>query len=62
LDKLVIFVGNERPGAISVYSVADDITKPNYESTWSGISAVDGTWEELYARREVSELDPEDVR
>ena len=60
--KVVLFVGNERPGSIFIYTITDDITKPKFESIWTGIEETDGTWSELYERRKISEMDPEDIR
>lgn len=60
--KVVLFIGNERPGSIFIYTIADDVTKPKFESIWSGIEETDGTWSDLYERRKISEMDPEDIR
>ena len=60
--KVVLFVGNEQPGSIFIYTITDDITKPKFESIWTGIEEIDGTWSELYERRQISEMDPEDIR
>lgn len=61
----MLFVGLERPGFILVAGVVDTLIGPSVrlESMWSGIKEnVSATWEELYGRREVSELDPEDLK
>lgn len=60
--KVVLFVGYERPGSIFIYTITDDITKSKCESIWTGIEETDGTWSELYERRKISEMDPEDIR
>ena len=61
-DKVVLFVRNERPGSIFIYMITDDVSKPKFESIWTGIEETDGTWSELYERRKISEMDPEDIR
>jgi hypothetical protein len=57
-DKVVIFVGNERPGSIAIFSIDNEVTKPKFQSLWVGIEETNGTWEELYNRRKISEIDP----
>lgn len=59
---VVLFVGNERPGTVSIYSITDDLYNPNFESIYSGIADKNGTWEDLFNRRQLSEVDPEDIR
>ncbi|XP_041376857.1 mesenchyme-specific cell surface glycoprotein-like [Gigantopelta aegis] len=61
-DHLLLFIGSERPGFVSVYSVADDITKPRFEFLYDGISDVDMTFQQLYDQRKLNTLDPEDIR
>ncbi|XP_052061734.1 mesenchyme-specific cell surface glycoprotein-like [Mytilus californianus] len=61
-SELLIFVGNERPGSIFIYKITDDASKPEFQSIWNGVQETDGTWEELYDREMLSEVDPEDIR
>ncbi|XP_076112999.1 uncharacterized protein LOC143080825 [Mytilus galloprovincialis] len=61
-SELLIFVGNERPGTIFIYKITDDASKPEFQSIWNGVEETDGTWEELYDRDMLSEIDPEDIR
>ena len=60
--RLLLFIGNERPGIVSVYSVANDITRPRFETLYDGISDVTETHEKLYEQRKVNAIDPEDIR
>ncbi|KAK6195224.1 hypothetical protein SNE40_000696 [Patella caerulea] len=60
--RLVIFVGNERPGSISIFSVGDDFSTTRYESTYFGIPQSDVTFGSMYDQRNLSEIDPEDIR
>lgn len=59
---IVLFVGNERPGTVSIYSITDDLYNPKFESIYSGITDTNGTWEDMYSKRQISEVDPEDIR
>ncbi|XP_041375490.1 mesenchyme-specific cell surface glycoprotein-like isoform X2 [Gigantopelta aegis] len=61
-DHLLLFIGNERPGFVSVYSVADDITKPHFEFLYDGIGDVKMTFQQLYDQRKLNAMDPEDIR
>lgn len=62
--KQVIFIGNERPGTIAIFSFTTDITDIRFESIYSGLvdQNTDKTWSELYDDRETGDLDPDDVR
>ncbi|XP_050413240.1 uncharacterized protein LOC126827745 isoform X3 [Patella vulgata] len=60
--RLIIFVGNERPGSISIFSVGDDFSDTRYESTYFGIPQSDVTFGSMYDQRTLSEIDPEDIR
>lgn len=61
-NKVVIFVGSERPGSIAIFAIDNEVTEPKFQSLWIGIEETDGTWEELYNRRKISEIDPEDIK
>ena len=61
-NDVIIFIGSERPGSIFVYKITGDAEKPQFQSLWHAVSEKNGTWEELYNRHQVSELDPEDLR
>lgn len=59
---VVLFVGNERPGTVSIYSITDNLNNPKFESIYSGIPDTNGTWEDMFNRKQISEVDPEDIR
>lgn len=61
-DKILIFVGHERPGSISVYSVNGDISSPKFESVFWDIPNSEQTWTQAFEQRSISSIDPEDIR
>ena len=61
-DHLLLFIGSEKPGLVSVYSVADDITQPRFEFLYDGISDANVTTETLYDERKLNAIDPEDIK
>lgn len=61
-DKVIIFIGHERPGSISVYSVNGDISSPKFESVFWDIPNSEQTWNEAYDQRIISVIDPEDLK
>ncbi|XP_060075891.1 uncharacterized protein LOC132555559 [Ylistrum balloti] len=61
-DTTLVFLGIERPGLIAVYSISDDITSLKFESMWTGITRSDETFSDLYDKRAISSVDPEDLR
>eukprot|EP00105_Crassostrea_gigas_P018589 XP_011436760.1 PREDICTED: mesenchyme-specific cell surface glycoprotein [Crassostrea gigas] len=61
-DKILIFVGHERPGSISVYSVNGDISSPKFESVFWDIPNSEQTWTEAFEQRSISVIDPEDLK
>lgn len=61
-DKVIIFVGHERPGSISVYSVDSDISSPKFESIFWDVPNSEETWTQAFEQRRVSALDPEDLK
>ncbi|KAL3860619.1 hypothetical protein ACJMK2_010717 [Sinanodonta woodiana] len=63
-DTLVIFIGNERPGSIMIYTVdrTKSLPQPVYQGMHAEVpSEFAKTWGELYAERKVTNLDPEDL-
>ena len=59
----LLFVANERPGTIFVYSLESDITKPTFQDVYDGIPDTRGrSWNQLYDDRVLSEIDPEDIQ
>ncbi|XP_071172556.1 uncharacterized protein [Mytilus edulis] len=61
-NAVLLFIGNERPGSIFIYKITGDASKPEFQSIWNGVQETDNKWEELYERRMLSGIDPEDVR
>ncbi|XP_052059664.1 uncharacterized protein LOC127700287 [Mytilus californianus] len=61
-NAVLLFIGNERPGSILIYKIIGDASKPEFQSIWNGVQETDNKWEELYDRRMLSEIDPEDIR
>ena len=63
-DYVLIIVGNERPGTLSLFSIdkTKSVIKPKFEGMYHGIPRADATWQTLYDNREVRMLDIEDLR
>ncbi|XP_060067392.1 mesenchyme-specific cell surface glycoprotein-like [Ylistrum balloti] len=61
-DLMLLFVGLERPGFIAIYSIPDGINSIQFESIYTGIPITNDTFEDLYNQRQISEIDPEDIR
>ncbi|XP_061188897.1 mesenchyme-specific cell surface glycoprotein-like [Saccostrea echinata] len=61
-DKVILFLGNERPGSISIYSFDGDITTPKLESVFWDIPTSEGTWTQAFDQRTISCIDPEDLK
>lgn len=63
-DFTLLMIGNERPGTIAVYSIDERVPyiAPTFQTFLTGIKRTDDTWENLYDRREISMVDPEDMR
>ncbi|XP_012936330.1 mesenchyme-specific cell surface glycoprotein [Aplysia californica] len=61
--RLYVFVGNERPGTISVYSFGSDLTKPRFETIFcDGIPDDSRTPDQRFADRDLFAVDPEDIQ
>lgn len=64
--KTLLFASCEEPGMVFIYSFGDDVTKPRFESMWTGIPksnrTIYNTWGDFYDQRKLSEIDPEDMR
>ncbi|XP_067651558.1 mesenchyme-specific cell surface glycoprotein-like isoform X2 [Haliotis asinina] len=61
--RTLLFVANERPGTIFVYSLDSDVTKPEFHYIYSGIPETrTKSWQELYDDRQLSEIDCEDIK
>ena len=60
----VLFIGNERPGTIAVYTIDDrlDNVSPRFHTLLTGIDRTNDTWNNLYNDRAVTMLDPEDIK
>ncbi|XP_063441782.1 mesenchyme-specific cell surface glycoprotein-like isoform X2 [Mytilus trossulus] len=61
-NTVLLFIGNERPGTICIYKITGDASRPEFQSIWNGVGETDNKWEELYERRMLSGIDPEDLR
>ncbi|KAJ8320632.1 hypothetical protein KUTeg_002219, partial [Tegillarca granosa] len=63
--KTLLFCSCEEPGMVFLYSLDADVTKPKFESMWTGIpksnTIIYNTWRDLYNQRQISEIDPEDM-
>ena len=60
----LVFVGNERIGSLSLFSIdkTSSAIEPKFEGMFHDIPRTNVTLETLYDNREVSMLDPEDLR
>ncbi|XP_053408058.1 mesenchyme-specific cell surface glycoprotein-like isoform X2 [Mercenaria mercenaria] len=63
-DTTLLMIGNERPGTIAVYTIDERLSEvaPTFVTLLTGINRTDDTWDNLYKNREISMLDPEDIR
>lgn len=59
----LLFIGNERPGSIAVYTIDDrlDTISPRFHTLLTAVNRTDNTWGNLYDSRNVAMLDPEDM-
>ncbi|XP_025076197.1 mesenchyme-specific cell surface glycoprotein-like [Pomacea canaliculata] len=62
-DRLLIFVGNECPGTIAVFSLSD-VTQPRFETYYTqGIPKISGSsWQQMYQDQQLHAIDPESIR
>jgi len=62
-DRLYVFIGNERPGIISVYSFGLDISDVRFETIFcDGIPDDKLSMQQKFAARELYAVDPEDLK
>ncbi|KAK3085875.1 hypothetical protein FSP39_009900 [Pinctada imbricata] len=61
-DRTIIFLGSERPGFISIYSIKNDITQVQFENIYSGVPTSSGSWNKAFEDRKLKYIDPEDLR
>ncbi|XP_048764949.2 mesenchyme-specific cell surface glycoprotein-like [Ostrea edulis] len=61
-NKIVVFIGNERPGSISIFSFHGDMTSASLESVFWDVSDTKETWRDAFKQRSISSIDPEDIR
>ncbi|XP_062619481.1 mesenchyme-specific cell surface glycoprotein-like [Saccostrea cucullata] len=61
-NKVIVFLGNERPGSISIYSFTGNMTSPRFESAFWDIPSSDESWTEAFDRKTISSIDPEDLK
>ncbi|CAG5115599.1 unnamed protein product [Candidula unifasciata] len=62
-DRLYIFVGNENPGVIFVYSIGENVTQPRFETIFcKGLPDDKTTLEEKFVARKLFAMDPEDIK
>ncbi|XP_071092364.1 mesenchyme-specific cell surface glycoprotein-like isoform X1 [Haliotis cracherodii] len=61
--RTLLFVANERPGTIFVYSLDTDVMKPEFHDIYTGIPDTrTKSWQEMYDDRQLSEIDCEDIK
>ncbi|XP_071091548.1 mesenchyme-specific cell surface glycoprotein-like [Haliotis cracherodii] len=56
----LIFIGNEAPGTISVYSILDGI-KPRLECIWAGVKNTSLTWRSMFTNKAIKGVAPEHI-
>ncbi|XP_022337795.2 mesenchyme-specific cell surface glycoprotein-like isoform X1 [Crassostrea virginica] len=61
-NKALIFIGHERPGSISIYSVDGNIASPRFESVYWDIQDSDLTWTHAFNQNSIGSIDPEDLK
>lgn len=61
-QRAIVFVGNERPGSISIYSFNNDMSGGTLESVYNGVWTVNGTWGDGFSQGYISDLDPDDIK
>ena len=63
-DITLLLIGNERPGTIAVYTIDERLPEiaPKFVTLFTGINKYNDTWENLYQNKEISMLDPEDIK
>ncbi|XP_061188899.1 uncharacterized protein LOC133197075 [Saccostrea echinata] len=61
-NKVIVFLGNERPGSISIYSFIGSMTSPSFESVFSDIPSSEESWTHAFDRKAISCIDPEDLK
>ncbi|XP_048764885.2 uncharacterized protein LOC125672707 isoform X2 [Ostrea edulis] len=60
--RVIVFLGNERPGSISIYSFNNDMSRGSLESIYSGARALTGTWGSAFSRGYITDMDPDDIK
>ncbi|GFR75702.1 mesenchyme-specific cell surface glycoprotein [Elysia marginata] len=62
-NRLYIFIGNERPGTIHVYSLGRDVSRPRFETVFcGGIPDNSKTTQQNFEDGELYGIDPEDLK
>ena len=61
-NKALIFIGHERPGSISIYSVDGNIASPRFESVYWDIPDSNVTWTQAFNQNSIDSIDPEDLK
>jgi hypothetical protein len=59
---VIVFLGNERPGSVSIYSFNNDMSQGTLESIYSGARTLVGTWGEAFSRGYITDMDPDDIK
>ncbi|XP_052712342.1 uncharacterized protein LOC128186563 isoform X2 [Crassostrea angulata] len=60
--RVIVFVGCERPGTISIYSFNSNMTEGTLESINSGAKTVLGTWGEAFDGGLLTDMDTDDIK
>eukprot|EP00105_Crassostrea_gigas_P022106 XP_011441491.1 PREDICTED: uncharacterized protein LOC105338188 isoform X3 [Crassostrea gigas] len=60
--RVIVFVGCERPGTISIYSFNSNMTEGTLESIYSGAKTVLGTWGEAFDGGLLTDMDTDDIK
>nr|XP_022337780.1 uncharacterized protein LOC111133576 isoform X2 [Crassostrea virginica] len=60
--RVIVFLGSERPGSISIYSFNNDMTGGTLESVYSGANTILGTWGDAFAAGMLTNMDPDDIK
>ena len=59
-NKTYIFAGSQRLSSIIVYSVSDDITRPNFELLYRA-GGTNDTWNSLHNLRNIGDANLQDI-
>ncbi|XP_046585250.1 mesenchyme-specific cell surface glycoprotein-like [Haliotis rubra] len=61
IDRLtLIFIGNESPGTVNVYSILEGI-RPRFECIWAGVRNTSLTWSSMFTSEDMRGVAPEHI-